>query len=318
MKLDAAVSEALLVACGGRTACILDASAASPAAARRVLASAACLAAHAPGARGLALVDVGASTFFACVPRLRARLRAAERVGACADALLLPLCAQPGDAGSCDAAAVALLLAAVRAVEAAIDCGAAPAVADAGEWQAAPTRGGLGGGGAGEACIAADGPPPPPPPPLRVRAELPVGACPVALAGWLLDYPVVYYGADAGALDGAPLLLCTAVFALPVRAAATARCAGALHRRLAAAAANATVESRVTFSCPLLRDGGEAALASGDGGAALLARARADVRGAVQLWVARLAGAAADADACRALPRPQFEWRVVSSPRVVV
>jgi len=144
----------------------------------------------------------------------------------------------------------------------------------------------------------------------RARAELAPGACPVALAGWLLDYPLLYVtrGAAAARLGGEPLLLCTATYALPPP----------LHRCAACEVAGAgAIESRVAFSAPLQRCEAAAAAAAGSGAAAPPAAAAAggpppgtppDLAALLRAWEARLC---AEARALACAP-PLFSYEVVT------
>jgi len=371
--LDNAVREAMLVLLGLRSTCLLEAAAA--AAADCVFACARCLLGPA-ASRQAALLDVGGSTFLVCLPRLRQRLRqvqAAEDAGACeGDACEAPLCpcavrvqlcpapqlalpqAEGGDVEA-DSSAVSAdaacgLRASLQAVAAALGggvddlCGGVGSLerddGEEGSWRAAPARG-KSAGSSRDACAVEPASLPLP----RVRVTPPAGACHVALAGWLLEYPHVFACADGdpaaaaltASLSGANLLLCSAIYYLPARAdgsVAGARCRGALHARLTAQGAGAgaggacggqlaSVESRVTFSC-LCDDGcATRVTASGGGGGggdaagddAALNSLPATTRAQLRRWQARLRS---EAHAAGLRAPPVFLWRQVCATQVAL
>ena len=150
-----------------------------------------------------------------------------------------------------------------------------------------------------------------------VHVELPDGSCPVTLTGWLLEYPLLWSTGGAaeaavGALDGVPLLLCSATLHLPVRGAGAVGCAGALHRRLPA---NGIVFSRVVFSLPCAEGYtiAEGQTLRSTDALLLPAAAPPHLRAVLRAWVERTHGSA------HATSQPaSFDWRIVVSPRVVL
>lgn len=320
--LDVAFHEAIMVASGLRTACLLDASAASASAAALLARAAACSQGVLARSAALTLIDVGAGTFLIGADRLQARL-AALRAGSCAggcDAthcpcgfVCVPLCQAAERSKDAEAAA---LLSAAEAVAESIDTGlSSTSLVDldgslGGEWQPAASRHSSALAGAQCAGIT----------PLRMRVELPKGACPVALTGWLLEYPLLWstggeFEASKGALDDVQLLHCSAALQLPVRTDIVAGCESNLHRRLPP---SGTIICRISYSapCSALPDVGSLNLRGDEcGGEDLCAHAPPGLRAVLRAWVQRMSACAASLP-CNT--PPSFSWRIFSSPRVVV
>ena len=344
-SLVQSIDEAIAVAAGLRSACLLEGAADGAA----VASAAACAAARAQlpsasqPARGLVLLSLSGGEFIVHAARLAARC-ASLAAGAPLPPLVQAAAAPGGVSASwllrgaeaaAQAAALREAMAAVaRAVARTMASGEGEGGGSGGRESSGGVSGAAGDGGAGGAwrdarsrtasrgtrssgCTSAA-------PLLRARAALPAGACPVAAAGWLLEYPLLYVtgGAAATCLGGEPLLICSVVYALPAPRRLCTTCSPAGTHDVAQPY---TRRSRLAFSAPLSRceagDGGNGGGGSDGAGhftamSPLPPSTPPGLRAFITEWEARVVEEASAwranlnaADAAR-FPPPTFEYAV--------